>query len=493
MESIKLNQENLSRLQKNASVPGYDRKNLSPEIVHIGLGNFHRAHQAAFLDQLLERSLEKAGIFEINLISDAFPLAGILGGQDYLYTLVTKSSSGEKKVRISGAILGYLNAIANRKAALERIADEKTSLVTLTVTEGGYYYIKKTNQINSQDPAVRRDLANPGEPVTAAASLAAALALRYKAGRRPLTVMSCDNIPSNGEVLKNCVHFFCRELYPEICSWVEDQVSFPCSMVDRITPVTTGTLIKELEDEDGISDGWPVCGEDFIQWVLEDNFKTKVPRYGEAGVQIVRDVEPYELMKMRLLNGSHSAMSYPSYLLGLRMVDEGISNPLIKTFIRDHYMEQATPTLSPVPGIDLTAYKNTLVSRFSNKNIADTILRLNSEGSSKIPNFILKPLSEAIRKGLKHDAFIFALASWARFLEGKDEQGKPIPIEDINGPAITEPARKAASDPAGFLSAAGLEGLNSGQFTSASEQFKKSLDAIHGKGIKRALEEFLKG
>ncbi|MCL2473139.1 MAG: mannitol dehydrogenase family protein, partial [Treponema sp.] len=269
METIKLNQGNLSRIQKNASVPGYDRKNLLPEIVHIGLGNFHRAHQASYLDKLLEKGLEKSGIFEINLIPDAaFPIANILSGQDNLYTLITKSPGGESNVRISGSILGYLNASANKKAALERIADDRTSLVTLTVTEGGYYYKKKTNEIDTRDPAVLRDLENPEEPKTAAAVLAAALALRYKSGKRPLTIMSCDNIPSNGKVLENCVGFFCRELYPDICPWVKDQVSFPCSMVDRITPVTTGALIRELEDNYGISDLWPVCGEDFIQWVL---------------------------------------------------------------------------------------------------------------------------------------------------------------------------------------------------------------------------------
>ena len=496
MQTIKLNQENLSRIQKPVSVYGYDKKALSPSIVHLGLGNFHRAHQAAYLDELLEKKTERRGIFEINLIPDSFPLDDILKEQNYLFTLITKSASAEEKVRIPGSILGYLNASGNRKAALEKIADNMTSIVTLTVTEGGYYFLRKTGEIDSRNEAVRRDLEHSDEPKTAAGCLAAALALRYKNGRNPLTIMSCDNIPSNGTVLKNCVSFFCRELYPEILPWVEDQVSFPCSMVDRITPVTTPALIKELEDHYGISDRWPVCGEDFCQWILEDNFKTPVPPYGEAGVQIVKDVEPYELMKMRLLNGSHVALAYSSYLLGCRKVDEAITQPLIKKFIRKHYMEEVTPTLAPVPGIDLAVYKDTLVKRFSNKNIGDTILRLCSEGSSKIPNFIMNPLSDAIRRGLPHDAIIFALVCWARFLEGKDEQGQPIPLEDVNGPALSEAARRAAQTSTGggaaaFLSAAGLQGLSPSQFDAAAEKFKTRLDAIHGRGIKRALEEFL--
>ena len=491
MESIKLTRDNLSRLNKKISVPGYDRKDLSPSIIHLGLGNFHRAHQAKYLDELLERGIEKMGITEINLIPDPFPLQEILGGQDYLYTLITKSPGGEEIVRVPGPILGYLNASGNREAVLGRIADSGTSLVTLTVTEKGYYYDKETNEINSRDPAVERDLKNPAEPKTAAGTLARALSRRHKVSGGSLTVMSCDNIPANGKVLKNCVLFFCRELYPEISGWVEENVSFPCSMVDRITPVTTPALIKELEEHYGISDGWPVCGEDFRQWVLEDNFKSKVPRYAEAGVQIVKDAEPYELMKMRLLNGSHSALSYPSYLLGCRMVDEGITHPLIKSFIRERYMEEVTPTLPQLPGIDLTLYKDTLVSRFSNKNIGDTILRLCSEGTSKLPNFMLKPLSEAIRAGLPHDTIVFAVAAWARFLEGKDEQGRPIPIEDVNGPAIAEAARTASSAPATFLRAAGLEGLSAAELELTAGKFKAGLDAIRSLGIKKAMEQII--
>jgi mannitol 2-dehydrogenase len=267
-------------------------------------------------------------------------------------------------------------------------------------------------------------------------------------------------------------------------------------MVDRITPVTTPALVKELEDKYGIADRWPVCGEDFRQWVLEDNFKTKVPCYGEAGVQIVKDAGPYELMKMRLLNGSHSAMAYISWLLGLRVVDEGITNPLVNTFIRRKYMEEITPTLEPVPGIDLDTYKDTLVSRFSNKNIADTIARLASDGASKIPNFMLKPLAEAVRRKLPCDAVVFALAGWARFLEGTDEQGQPIPLDDPNGPPVAEAAKKAAADPtvantAGFLKAAGIEDgeLSPAELNTAAEKLKIQLDAIHAKGIRKALEE----
>jgi mannitol-1-phosphate/altronate dehydrogenase len=491
MESIKLNRENLARIPGSVLVPGYDRERLVPSIVHIGLGHFHRAHQAVYLDELLSKGLTPWGIFGMNLIPDSFPLEEILKGQDYLYTLITKDPKGEADVRVVGSIAGYLNAGAGKEAALRRLAEDTTELISLTVTEGGYYYDRAKGEPDPKEAAVRHDLETPEDPKTAAACLAAALARRFKAGRKPLTIMCCDNIPANGKLLKSCVLFHCREHYPEIIPWIEDSVSFPCSMVDRITPGTTPDLVKELEERYGISDRWPVCGEDFRQWVLEDNFKTQVPDYSAAGVRIVKDVEPYELMKMRLLNGSHSALAYPSYLLGCRMVDQGISHPLIGGFIRNHYMEEVSPTLEPVPGIDLKAYKDTLISRFSNKNIGDTLLRLASFGTSKFPNFMLKPLSEAVNKNLPYSSITFAVACWARFLQGNDEQGAAIPIEDMNKEAITAAAQKALADPAAFLKTAGIQNLSGARLAAAAATFRTQLDAICRKGIKGALEEFL--
>jgi mannitol-1-phosphate/altronate dehydrogenase len=498
MESIKLTAANLPAIAKTgAVVPGYDRSKLASNIVHIGLGHFHRSHQALYLDELLSGGLCSSGIFEINLIPDSFPLAEILAEQDYLYTLITKSALGETRVRVIGAITGYLNASLDKQKAIERVAGAETTLVTLTVTEKGYHYDAKTGDINRGEKAVIHDLEHPEEPETAAGFLAACLFLRRKNGAGPLTIMSCDNIPSNGKLLRACVLSFCKAAHPEILPWVEKNVSFPSSMVDRITPGTTPGLIQELAEKHCITDRWPVCGEDFRQWALEKNFKTEIPDYAKAGVQIAADVEPYELMKMRLLNGSHSAMAYPSYLLGHRRVDEGITDPLIHDFIRRHYMEEVSPTLAPAPGIDFTVYKDTLVSRFSNKNISDTILRLASEGSSKLPNFTLKPLAEAIRKGLPHDSIAFALAGWARFLGGTkeaggaDEQGQIIPLEDVNGPALAAAAKTAGSSPENFLTVIGLQGLQAEEFSAFSGRFGFWLERIYNKGIKAALTEFL--
>jgi mannitol 2-dehydrogenase len=492
METIRLKRENLFRITKPVAVPACRREELLPSVAHIGLGNFHRSHQACYLDELLNRNLAKTGIIEINLVPDSFPLGKILAEQDYLYTLITKGADGREDVRVIGSILDYINASEDKRKALDRLIDEGTKLVTLTVTEKGYYYDKVSGEPDLKEEAVRHDLEHPGDPSSAAGFLAAALAGRYKANGKPLTVMSCDNIPANGKLLKKLVLYFCRETHPEILSWVEDNVSFPCSMVDRITPVTTPLVVRELEERYGIRDGWPVCAEDFRQWVLEDDFKTPVPGYAAAGVQLVKDAEPYELMKMRLLNGSHSALAYPAYLLGYRKVDGAMKDPLIRDFIRRRYMEEVTPSLKPVPGIDLAVYKDTLVSRFSNSNISDTVQRLASQGSSKIPNFMLNALLDIIRGGGRYDAIAFALASWARFLSGVDEEGQSIVLDDVGGQELAEAAKNAGRQPGGFLKAAGLRHISGGDMETLEGKFAASLDSINGKGIKRALEEFLK-
>jgi len=488
MKAIKLTGANLSQI-KTAALPSYDRKDLEPRIVHLGLGHFHRAHQAGYLEELLCRGLCRQGIFEMNLVPDSFPLRETLGAQDYLYTLMTKNPRGDRVLRVVGCITGYLNGSDRQEEAISRIASEETDLVTLTVTEGGYHYNNHTGDLLWDDPAVRQDLEHPREPATAAGYLAAALERRFKAKGAPLTILSCDNIPANGKVLRACVLSLCEKSFPEIIPWVEDRVSFPCSMVDRITPGTTPALVRELEQDFGIIDGWPVCGEDFRQWVLEDNFKTPVPPWAEGGVQIVRDVEPYELMKMRLLNGSHSALAFSGYLLGHRRVDEAMEDHLLRDFIRRRYMEEVTPTLEPVPGIDLDSYKDTLVSRFSNRNIGDTILRLASEGSSKIPNFVLKPLLDTVKGRLPNGAILLALAAWARFLQGTDEQGEAIPIQDANGPALSEAARRA--NPEGFLTAIGIQGVSPGELSSLAGRFQGCREEIRQGGMRGALEKFM--
>jgi mannitol 2-dehydrogenase len=438
-------------------------------------------------------------VFEINMVPDPYPLSTIVKEQDYLYTLLSRSKTGEEEVRVIGAIIGYVNGAENPFLALDRLSSEGAGLVTMTITEKGYYWDSVAGDLDWNVPALTHDLTGNVPFQSAAGILSAALKQRYDKNREPLTIMSCDNFPSNGKALKKGILSFCRKVYPEIVSWIEDSIAFPCSMVDRITPNTTPETIRYLEKQYGIIDNWAVSCEDFLQWVLEDDFRLPAnagfdPRsFAEAGVQLVKDVEPYELMKMRLLNGSHSALSYLSCLLGYTGVAEAVEDPLMQKFIRNYYMEEITATLQPVPGIDLVSYKNTLIDRFTNRNIGDTVLRLTEDGSKKIPNAILKPLAEIIRNGGDYKAIALSLAGWARFLSGNDETGNPIPIKDPDGKEVIAAARKAREDPAGFLRIAGVQDSAEGENTELIRTFRESLEQLYRNGTKKTLENFCKG
>jgi mannitol-1-phosphate/altronate dehydrogenase len=491
METITLNQANLDKIAGRLKTPAYERKALPARIVHIGLGHFHRAHQAAYIDGLLNRGRLGTGIFGINLVEDAYPLAEIAGSQDYLYTLVVRSGDGGEEARVIGSILGYLNAQGDPERAIARLASADTRVISLTVTEKGYYFDTAVGDLAWEAAPLQHDLRNTGQPQTIAGYLAAALEKRRRDNAGPVTVMSCDNFPSNGKILKKCVLSFCQRLYPDLIPWIEENAVFPLSMVDRITPASSPSLLDHVREKHGVEDRWAVGCEDFRQWVLEDRLGEAgfLKSLGEEGVQIVKDVEPYELMKIRLLNGSHSALSYPAWLLGHHGVAEGVKDPLIRRFIRDRYMEEVSATLLPVPGVDLGAYKDTLIGRFSNESIGDTVLRLASDGSKKIPISVLGPLTDAITQGKPHDSIVFALAAWARFLTGTDEQNRPIPLDDPNGEALREAAQSARQDPEKFLRTANMPELPPGELPRLAEKLRVYLALIYGKGMRGALEE----
>ncbi|MDR0601305.1 MAG: mannitol dehydrogenase family protein [Treponema sp.] len=499
MNTIKLSGNALEEIAgRGVRIPRYDRTKREPRIVHIGLGHFHRAHQAFYIDELLGRGhAAGTGIFEVNLVADPFPLAEISRSQDYLYTLVCRGDSGDETAAITGSIAGYLNAVSDSRGVVERLAAESTGVISLTITEKGYYYDAAAGEMAWDTEPVKHDLEHPETPSTAAGYLAAALDLRRKNGGGKITIMSCDNFPSNGKVLRNCLLSLCRKIRPGLVSWIEENAAFPCSMVDRITPATSPGIIRHIEERYGIADRWPVCSEDFRQWVLEDNFSRPAnsgfdpAMLAEAGVQVVKDVEPYELMKIRLLNGSHSALAYPAYLMGFRGVAEAVSDPLLRRYIRGKYMEEISPTLHAVPGMDLPVYKDTLIRRFSNRNIADTILRLAAEGSKKIPNFIFNPLEEALERNLPHRAVVFALAAWTRFLAGTDENGEDIPLDDPLASVLSGAARGARENPEQFLRTAGIR---RGELAAAlAGEFKASLEAIYQKGTRAALQALTDG
>ena len=480
---MKISNENLSALKaKGIKVPEYNRKELSASIVHIGLGHFHRSHFLTYMDEMLGKGCWHGGVFEVDIIPSNPDFISALASQDYMYSVLSLAPDGTRKLRINGPVVGYANACSDPDTVLDKLTDPSVSLITLTITEKGYCCTDDGSSLDFTNSAIAHDLEEDSNPKSAIGWIAKALSERARQGN-PVTVMSCDNMPENGKVLRECIMQFCKRKYPNELCWIESNVSFPCTMVDRITPGTTADDIRGLSQEYGIDDSCPVHCEEFMQWVIEDNSCTSIPDFSKAGALVVDDVKPYELMKIRLLNGSHSALSYPAYMMGITKVDEAMGNDLIRHFIRDCYMEELSATLLPVPGVDIAAYKDQLIERFSNPYISDTILRLASDGSKKIANAILRPLEEAMEKGLSTDCMVLALAMWEHYYSYRDANGSPMPIDD----PLKDELLAAASDPAEFFRIAGLSEkvLSAGVFT---DKVKSYLKVLEGEGVAAVLK-----
>jgi mannitol 2-dehydrogenase len=435
--------------------PQYDRSRVVPGVVHFGVGGFQRAHQAVFHDRLLNEGKGfEYGICGVGVMPRDRAMRDALKAQDHLYTLVVKHADGTYEPRVIGSIVDYLFAPDDPEAVIERLAAETTRVASLTVTEGAY---------------------TPGNVVFR--YILDALARRRERGLAPFTVMSCDNLPGNGDRTRQ----LCIEIGGE--DLVRD-VAFPNSMVDRITPQTTDEDRAEVKERFGIDDAWPVVCEPFIQWVLEDRFTLGRPPYEDVGVQVVPDVEPYELMKLRLLNASHQALCYFAYLDGYRLVHEAAQDPLYRTFLRGYMDAEGTPTLAPVPGVDLDDYKATLIERFSNPQVRDTVARLCAESSDRIPKWLLPVIRRNLETGGEIARSAAIVASWARYAEGTDEQGEPIEVVDQLADRVMTNAQNRR-----FIEDRELFGdlADDRRFRAAYEQ---ALDALHADGARRTLERY---
>ena len=445
-----LNQANLGSL--SIPVPSYDRSQVKVGIVHFGVGGFHRAHQAMYIDQLMEQG--KAldwGICGVGVMPFDLKMKEAMQSQDCLYTLVEKAPDGSWEPRVIGSIVQYLYAPDDPDAVIEKMADPSTRIVSLTVTEGGYNFHPVTGEFDADNPAVQADLAPGAVPATTFGLITEALVRRRSRGIEPFTVMSCDNIQGNGHVAHEVFAAFARLRDPELGEWVEANVRFPNSMVDRITPVTTDEDRQQVSERFGIEDAWPVVCEPFTQWALEDNFSSGRPSLDDVGVQVVPDVVPYELMKLRLLNASHQALCYFGYLSGYRLVHEVAQDQLFANFLLDYMNVEATPTLAPVPGIDLDTYKHQLIERFSNAAVRDTVARLCAESSDRIPKWLLPVVRENLAAGRDVTLSAAVVASWARYAEGVDEQGEPIKVVDRLADTLQQTAAQQRVDPLAFV------------------------------------------
>ena len=486
-----LSQATLDSLPETVARPAYDRSQVTEGIVHFGVGGFHRAHQAMYVDALMnEGEALDFGIVGVGTMPGDTRMRDALNGQDGLYTLVVKHPDGRREPRVIGSILRFLHAADDPGAVLAVMRAASTRIVSLTITEGGYLFHPSTGEFDAEHPLIQPDLPPGATPTTPFGFIVEALRLRREDGTPPFTLMSCDNIPGNGDVAKKMIVAFARLKDPDLAAWIESAVRFPNSMVDRITPVTAPEDITALEDEFHVEDAWPVVCEPFTQWALEDAFEGGVagrPAFEDVGVQLVPDVEPYELMKLRLLNASHQALCYLGYLSGYRYAHEVCQDPLFVDFLLAYMNREATPTLHDVPGVDLTAYKHQLIERFANPEVRDTLARLCAESSDRIPKWLVPVIRTNLEKGGEIERSALVVASWARYAEGVDEQGQPIQVVDQLRDRVMAAAARQKVEPLAFVRDEQLFGdlASNERF---AEAYTRWLDSLHEAGARSTLE-----
>jgi mannitol 2-dehydrogenase len=487
MGAIPLNTAALDDLAGRVVVPGYDRSALQVGIVHFGAGAFHRSHQAMYLDRLMSGSQASDwAICAVDVLATDRPKRAMFRSQDGLYTLLVKHPDGTVEPQIIGSLAEYLFALDEPGKVLDRLVDPRTRIVSLTITEGGYNLRHHTGEFDVASPAVQHDLAPGAVPRTVFGFIVAALRRRRDSGVPPFTVVSCDNIEGNGDVARSVLGAFADLAEPGLGDWLRAAVAFPNSMVDRITPVTTAADVARLSEEFGVADAWPVVCEPYVQWVLEDDFPAGRPRWQDCGVQLVTDVRPYELMKLRLLNAGHQALAYPAALTGYRYVHDAAADPVVSAFVTDYLQLEARPTVPDVPGIDLDDYVTGLLARFANPAIRDTVARLCAGASDKIPQWVLPVVRQNLGAGRPVTLAATLIAGWATYAEGVDEAGGPIEVVDALRDDIAERARRQRTDSLSFVANERLFGDLARQ-PAFAEPYVRALDSFHRFGARQTL------
>ncbi|EAS50424.1 mannitol dehydrogenase [Aurantimonas manganoxydans SI85-9A1] len=448
--SVRLCAANLPDIAGKAAVPSYDRSALRAGIVHFGIGNFHRSHQAVYLDALFEMGEgHDFAILGAGVMPSDQAMRDRLAGQDYLTTVVEQDNASTS-ARVTGAMIDML-PVGDTPAIVERLADPAIRIVSLTVTEGGYF-IDPDGKFDPAHQAIVADAQNAEAPTTVFGLICAGLKARRARGVAPFTVMSCDNIPHNGKVCAAAVIGMARLVDGGLAEWIAANVAFPNGMVDRITPATSQREIDHCRETLGIDDAWPVYCEEFKQWVLEDDFPAGRPALEKVGVQFVPDVTPYEHMKIRILNGGHAIIAYPAGLLDVHFVHEAMQTDLVARFLDKVEAEEILPILPPVPDTDLGAYYALIKRRFGNPKIGDTIRRLCLDGSNRQPKFIVPSVLDNLRAGRMPTGLALESALWCCYCRGVTDSGAAIAPNDPDWDHLTERARAAETDPMAWLS-----------------------------------------
>ncbi|WP_316858573.1 fructuronate reductase [uncultured Cohaesibacter sp.] len=408
--------------------PSYDRTKLKVRMCHIGFGAFHRAHQAVYTDQLLGLGQSNWAYREIELMGPTDLLDG-LASRDYLYSVV-ENGAEEQKARIVGSVIDHRHmAKVGPEGIVAAIADEDIALVSITVTEKGYT-LSSSGGLDFENPMIKSDLATPDAPHTVVGVLVAALAKRRDAGLAPFTVLSCDNLPANGHMTKRAVLDFAKALDEDLAAWIESDVRFPSTMVDRIVPAMTEESHEVLASCTGYADPAGILCEPFRQWVIEDTFTSGRPDWDLAGATFTKDVMPFENMKLRMLNGSHSFLAYLGYLGGYETIAETMGDAAYKKVARDLIGLEQAPTLVAPENVDLEVYADALIERYCNPNIRHRTWQIAMDGSQKLPQRALESIAHHLKAGTPYPRLALLVAGWMRYVGGVDEQGQPIDVRD---------------------------------------------------------------
>jgi fructuronate reductase len=443
----RLSLRTLGRVPTAIIRPAYDPRTVGIGIVHLGIGAFHRAQTAVYSDDALAQEQGPWGICGVSLRSA--DVRDRLSPQDGLYTAVEKSRAGVIR-RVIGSVREVLFLGDEREAIHARLATRATRIVSLTITEKGYCHDPATGALNFSHPDIEHDLSHPGQPRSAIGLIVAALASRMGSGAGGFTVLCCDNLPHNGALVRGLVREYAQAHDPSLARWVQDNASFPSTMVDRIVPATTERDIADNDAALGVHDAAPVVHEPFRQWAIEDKFVAGRPGWDRVGAQLVGDVAPFEAMKLRLLNGSHSAFAYLGFLAGHEYIYEVAAQPEFAEFMRRLMADEVEPSLSVPRGVDIAAYEASLLSRFGNPALPHRTQQIAMDGSQKLPQRLLGTVRDNLAAGRPINLLALAVAGWMRYVSGADEAGRKIKVSDPLAPELARIAAAHRGDPGGI-------------------------------------------
>ena len=484
---VRLSEETLSHHAGRVEVPTYDRGALAPAVMHLSVGSFHRSHQAMYFDDLAQHGITTDwGITGVGLHRPQ--MREVLAAQDGLYTVVARSAAADT-ARVVGSIARYLYAPQDGAVVLDALSHPTTKLVTLTIPGGGYS-MNADGDFDARQPEIEADLAAPGAPTGALGHLVEALDRRRRAGVKPFTVLSCDNVPGNGELTRSALVGFASRRDKGLARWIEERVAFPSSMVDRIAAKTTIADREFVEQRFGVADRWPVITEPFSQWVIEDVFCNGRPPLDQVGVQFVDDVRPYALLKTRLLNASHCALGHLGGLAGYRRTDQVMADPVFWEYVTRLMDQEVSPLLPRVPGVDLDAYKRTLLERLANPMIGDELSRLRRNASSKIPTHVLSSIVEARTQGRPHPLLTLAVAGWCRQLRGAGARGRRVAVDDPLADVLQPLAAAAGTDPRPLMAVRSVFG-SLGRDAGFASEVEDALEAVDRRGARGAVASLL--